>query len=143
MRPESCSSIERDIPPLPATVRARALARARAALAAGVVTRPAFTAPTPRFRWAAAAALVAPGSGAVGAATYEIRARLFPSTEGLVAPPVAARPAPAARAPEPALPEPAAPIAGGKRGAGGGNRAFRGPTRSGQSCACCGKRAPP
>lgn len=66
---------EREVPPLPATVRARALARARAALVAGVDRRVA-TAPAPRTRWAAAAAVVCILSATVGAAAYQIRARL-------------------------------------------------------------------
>ena len=65
---------EREIPPLPATVRARALARAHAAVVAGG-DRAAAPAPVPRTRWAAAAAVVCILSVAVGAAAYQIRAR--------------------------------------------------------------------
>jgi hypothetical protein len=66
---------EREIPPLPATVRARAIARARAALVAGVGRR-ATPIPAPRRRWAAVAAGICILGGAVGAAAYQIRARL-------------------------------------------------------------------
>jgi hypothetical protein len=68
---------EREIPPLPATVRARAIARARAALVAGVGRR-ATPIPAPRTRWAAVAAGICILGGAVGAAAYQIRARLTP-----------------------------------------------------------------
>jgi hypothetical protein len=92
---------EREIPPLPATVRARALARARAALVAGTATRRAAPPAAPRLRWAAAA-LICLVSGTVGAAAYQIRARLMqpppapaaPRPVEIVAPP-APRPAPA------------------------------------------------
>jgi hypothetical protein len=104
---------ERAIPELPATVRARALARARAALVAGVarVDRPTAVAPAPRTRWAAAAAVICVLGGAVGAAAYQVRARLAPPPSPQVTPaPVAApRPVPIVQAePEPApAPEPA------------------------------------
>jgi len=81
---------EREVPPLPAVVRARALARARAALVAGVDRRPAAPIPVRHPRWAAAAALICILGGAVGAAAYQVRAYVMP------APAPEARPAPAA-----------------------------------------------
>ena len=66
---------ERAVPPLPATVRGRAVARARAALLAGVERR-AAPPPMPRTRWAAIAAMLCIVSIGVGAGAYQIRARL-------------------------------------------------------------------
>jgi len=71
---------ERDVPPLPATVRARAIARARAALVAGNDRRPAPV-PVRWQRWAAAAAVICILSGGVGAAAYQFRAHLAPEPE--------------------------------------------------------------
>jgi hypothetical protein len=90
---------EREIPPLPAAVRARAIARARAALVAGVARR-ATPIPAPRPRWAAVAAGICILGGAVGAAAYQIRARLTPPP----APPISrpAAPVQVAVAPPPA-----------------------------------------
>lgn len=70
---------EREIPPLAATVRARAMARARAALVAGVA-RSAMPVPmpVPGRRWAAAAAVLCILGGAVGAGAYQLRAYLAP-----------------------------------------------------------------
>jgi len=68
---------EREVPPLPATVRARAMARARAALVAGVPRR-ATPVPVPQRRWLAAAAAIAILGGAVGAGAYQLRAYLAP-----------------------------------------------------------------
>ncbi|HEY7374382.1 MAG TPA: hypothetical protein VIF57_19620, partial [Polyangia bacterium] len=79
---------EREIPPLPATVRARAIARARAALVAGVPRR-ATPIPARRTRWAAVAAVVCILGAGVGAAAYQIRAHLAPPP-----PPPITRPAP-------------------------------------------------
>jgi hypothetical protein len=92
---------EREIPPVPATVRARAMARARAALVAGPPTRRTAPTPAPRTRWAAVAALLCLAGGGVGAATYQVRARLMqpaheqpaPPPVVKVAPPTSARPA--------------------------------------------------
>jgi hypothetical protein len=72
---------EREVPPLPAAVRARALARARAALVAGVDRRPAAPIPVRHPRWAAAAAVICILGGAVGAAAYQVRAHLAPAPE--------------------------------------------------------------
>jgi hypothetical protein len=69
---------ERNLSSLPATVRGRALVRARAALVAGVagIDRRAAPAPAALARWAAAAAVVCILSIGLGAAAYEVRARL-------------------------------------------------------------------
>jgi hypothetical protein len=102
---------EREIPPVPAAVRARALARARAALEAGAATRRAAPAAAPRTRWAAVAALICVGGAAVGAGAYQFRDRLMPPKAAPaapsapnVAPPVAARPAPSPIADAPSAP---------------------------------------
>jgi hypothetical protein len=79
---------ERDISPVPAAVRARALGRARAALVAGAARSPSRHVVAPRrISWAAAAALVCVGGAAIGAVAYEIRSRLI---EPPSAPPAAA-----------------------------------------------------
>ena len=106
---------ERDIPPVAAAVRARALARAQAASAARHVTsswtaggRPAARlVAASRIRWAVAAGLVCVAGAAVGAATYEIRARVIDETRDgrQAAPPVAIV------ATKPTLPPLEAPIA--------------------------------
>jgi hypothetical protein len=109
---------EREIPPLPATVRARAIARARAALVAGVDRGAAAPAPPHQTRWAVAAAVICLLGGAVGAAAYEIRVHFTTPPEvrptlpvKIVAPPPAAPVvAPAAIADVP----PAPPIAGAR-----------------------------
>jgi len=75
---------ERAIPPQPAVVRARVLARARAALAAGAASRLVPEGAPRRTRWAAAAVLVFVASAAMAAAAYRIGIRMKP-----VAPPVA------------------------------------------------------
>ena len=89
---------EREIAPLPATVRARAIARARAALVAGVPRR-ATPIPLRRTRWAAVAAMLCLVSGGVGAAVYQFRDYLAPAHDVHPAPakslaPSAPRPAP-------------------------------------------------
>ncbi|HMF43628.1 MAG TPA: hypothetical protein VKQ32_23300 [Polyangia bacterium] len=96
---------EREIPPLPASVRARALARARAALVAGAATRAAMPTPVPRTRWAAVAALICVGGATVGAAAYEIRVHLAPP----IIQPVVAPVQPIAK--PPVAPGPPAPAA--------------------------------
>jgi hypothetical protein len=83
---------EREIVPLPATTRARSLARARAALAdasALPASRPVVAQP---FRWAVAAAIVCVAGGAAAAVAYQVRARRA-STPAVAA--VVASPAPA------------------------------------------------
>jgi hypothetical protein len=106
---------ERDIPPLSATTRARAIARARAALVAGI-DRPVAPVPVRRHRWVAAAAAICILGGAVGAAAYQFRALIAPAsapeihplpTRSVVAAP-AAVPAPIVEeAPAPAVEPPA------------------------------------
>ncbi len=90
---------EREILPVPAAVRARALARARAAIEAGThrayavrVVRP------PRLRWAVAAAVTFAAAAAVGAGAYEVRLHLVPppAAPATASPAIAARPAPVA-----------------------------------------------
>jgi hypothetical protein len=63
---------ERAIPPQPATVRARALARARAAIVAGSPMQSTPPRAVPRIPWFATAALIG-AAAAVGAGAYEIR----------------------------------------------------------------------
>lgn len=69
---------EREIPPLSSAQRARALARARAALAAPVAATVASSRATGARRWAAAAAAIL-ASTAVAAAAYEVHARFWPA----------------------------------------------------------------
>jgi hypothetical protein len=77
---------EREVPPLPAVVRARALARARAALVAGPARLPVVHATPTRARWAVAAAITLVASAAVGAAAYQIHARYAPAPAPTLAP---------------------------------------------------------
>jgi hypothetical protein len=98
---------ERDIQPVAAAVRARAIARAQAILTARYVTSSSRLVAAPRIRWAVAAALVCMAGAAVGAGAYEIRARIIDATP-------AGRPAlpsVAIAATRPTSPEPEAPIA--------------------------------
>ena len=85
---------ERPIVVLPAAARARALTRARAALAAGVAARPIPSGAPPAVRWAAAAGLACMATVAAGAAAYKlgVRARLAAPT--VAASPPAESPAP-------------------------------------------------
>ena len=80
---------ERQIAVLPAAARARALSRARSALAAGVATRQWPSRAPSAFRWAAAAGLACVTTVAAGAVAYSIGLRARPT-----APPVAAAPLP-------------------------------------------------
>jgi hypothetical protein len=66
---------EREITPVPTIVRARVMARARAAIAAGPAVYTARPRPAP-VRWAVAAGVIFVAAGAVGAAAYEMRVRL-------------------------------------------------------------------
>jgi len=99
---------ERVLPPVSASQRARATARARAALASPVVATAGPSGAASRPRWVAAAAAALVISAAVGAAAYEIRSRLAPAPvtrrAGDSAPVVVH--APAVSAPAVALPEP-------------------------------------
>jgi hypothetical protein len=63
---------ERAIPPQPAAVRARALARAHAAIVAGSPMQSAPPRAVPRIPWVATATLIGV-AGMVGAGAYEIR----------------------------------------------------------------------
>ncbi|HSS40496.1 MAG TPA: hypothetical protein VLT58_17150, partial [Polyangia bacterium] len=66
---------ERQITVLPAAARARAISRARGALAAGVATRPSPSRAPSALRWAAAAGLACVATVATGAAAYTIAVR--------------------------------------------------------------------
>jgi len=103
---------EREIPPVPAAVRARALARARAAVEnrAQVMYVPRVARP-PRLRWAVAACVTFAAAAAVGAGAYEVRLHLVrqPTAAAAAAPAVVARPAPVV--PAPAVAPAAEPIA--------------------------------
>jgi hypothetical protein len=100
---------EREVPSLPATVRARAIARARAALVAGVDRGSAPTV-VRHPRWAAAAAVLCILGGAVGAAAYQVRAHLSPPPEVRPIPaPVKTVTAAPAPVPAPIVEEPAPP----------------------------------
>jgi len=86
---------ERAIPAQPAVVRARAMARARAALAAGIVVAPVEPPPlAARSPWVAAVALACAISAAVNVAAYQIHAHFARASAPVVEPFVPA-PAPA------------------------------------------------
>jgi hypothetical protein len=89
---------ERDIPEQPSAVRARAIARARAAIQAGIAAPPVPTG-SPRvaltMRWAAAIALAFATTAAVGAVTYGVSGH-FARGQPAVAVPKAPAPPPAA-----------------------------------------------
>lgn len=93
---------ERHISVLPAAVRARALARARAALAAGVATRPIPSSAPSTGSWAAAAGLLCLATVAAGAAAYEVGLYTRP-TAPFVAATLLADPPPQPSAPEPPI----------------------------------------
>src|SRR5438132_1439614 len=85
LSPESQSLLdaERDIPPTPAATRARAIARARAALKANAWVPPVVASwgrVSRRPRWAAAAVLACVGSAALAATAYGIHAYLQPAS---------------------------------------------------------------
>ena len=108
---------ERVIAPLSTLQRARAMARARAALNAPVAATHAPFRAAPRLRWAAAAAAGLVVSAALAAAAYEIHARFAPGPmarpAAVVSVPKIVANAPASSAPAVAVPEllpaPAAP----------------------------------
>ena len=85
---------ERSIAVLPAAARFRAVSRARAALAAGVATRPLPSRAPSAVGWAAAAGLACVTSVAVGAAAYNIGVRARPAGPPVAAAPLAESPAP-------------------------------------------------
>lgn len=125
---------ERAVPAVPSSVRARAMARARAALVAGRVIAPSSFPAAPRHRWGVTIALACAASVAVGATAYQLGAHRRAATSdapaasiGHAVPATSARPlvpappateAPAITAPSatqapaiavaPALPAPAA-----------------------------------
>ena len=63
---------ERELPAVPSSVRARAIARARAALVAGRFTAPSGFGAPPRHRWGLTIALACAASVAAAATAYEI-----------------------------------------------------------------------
>jgi hypothetical protein len=67
---------ERAVPPIPPAARGRAMARARAAVAASPVSRTAVRTHPPRIRWAVAACLTFAAAAAIGAGAYEVRVHL-------------------------------------------------------------------
>jgi hypothetical protein len=85
---------ERSIAVLPAAARARALSRARAALATGVATRSLTPRAPSTVRWAAAAGLACMASVASGAAAYMLGVRARPSAPPVVASPPKESPPP-------------------------------------------------
>jgi hypothetical protein len=100
---------ERQIVVLPAAARARALSRARAALAAGAATRPAPSRALSGARWAAAG-LTCFAMTAVGATAYEVGLRARRTALAVGPSPPADPPAPHwAAGDEPLLDLPAAP----------------------------------
>jgi hypothetical protein len=107
LSPDVRALLDRERQPfsLPATVRARALTRARAAVLAGVGRSPA-SAGDPRLRWAAAVGLACLVSGAVGATASQIRARWAPSPAHLAGAQVAEAPGARTTPPAPAMASP-------------------------------------
>jgi hypothetical protein len=81
LSPEVRALLERErvIPPVSASQRARAMARARASLATLGVATTAPSGTAPRTRWVAAAAAAMVVGASVVAAAYEIRARMAPT----------------------------------------------------------------
>jgi hypothetical protein len=77
---------EQQIAVLPAAARARALSRARAALAAGVATRLWPSRAPSAFRWAAAAGLACVATVGAGAVAYSHGHRARPTAPPVVAP---------------------------------------------------------
>ena len=98
---------ERVLPPVSAAQRARAAARARAALTSSVVATAVPSSAASRPRWVAAAAVALVISAAVGAAAYEIHSRWAPAPvmrRAVVSAPAVAS-APAVSPPVMAVPE--------------------------------------
>ena len=85
---------ERQVAVLPAAAHARALSRARAALAAGVATRQVSSRAPSALRWAAAVGLACVATVAAGAAAYTIGVRARPATPPVSAAPLMESPAP-------------------------------------------------
>jgi len=102
---------ERVIAPLPAQVRARSLARARAALVAGRVTPPSGF-PAPRGRhWGLAVAAASIASAAVGTTAYEVGAHRPPAAAERPAAPVLPPVTTSAPVSSPSTPAPASTAA--------------------------------
>jgi hypothetical protein len=100
---------ERDIPEQPSAVRARAIARARAAIQAGIAAPPVPTGSSRvalTMRWAAAIALAFATTAAVGAVTYGVSGHFARGQLPIAAP--AVHPAPAVAVPKAPAPPPAA-----------------------------------
>jgi hypothetical protein len=105
---------ERPIAVMPAAARARALSRARAALDAGVATRPIPSRAPSAVRWAAAAGLACAATVAVGAAAYSVGVRARPTAPPISASTLADSLVPRARAGAGAIVNlPAAPVRAG------------------------------
>jgi len=101
---------ERQIAALPAAARARAVSRARAALAAGVATRPLPSRAPSAARWAAAAGLACVATVATGAAAYTIGVRTRLAASPVEATPSADPAAPHRRAGDEPVLDLAAPV---------------------------------
>jgi hypothetical protein len=101
---------ERQIALLPAAARARVLSRARAALAAGVATRPISSSTPSAGRWAAAG-LACVATVAAGAVAYSVGVRARPIARAIAAPPPAESSAP----PEPIVNRLPPPVLSAKR----------------------------
>ena len=95
LSPEVRSLLERErsIAVLPAAARARALYRARAALAAGVATRSLSSGAPSAVRWAVAAGLACVATVAAGAVAYSLGVRARPISPPVAAPPSTESPA--------------------------------------------------
>jgi len=107
---------ERLIEVLPSAARARALSRARAALAAGVATRPIPSRAPSAVRWAAAAGLICAVTVAVGAAAYEVGLRARPTAPLVAQSPGGGLPASHGNArARPVFDLPATPVLGAKQ----------------------------
>ncbi|HEX2658942.1 MAG TPA: hypothetical protein VHU40_11750, partial [Polyangia bacterium] len=72
---EALLAHERDIAPVPSSVRERAITRARASLRSRVMATPVIMRAPTRARWAIAAGMLGFASVAMGAAAYQIRVR--------------------------------------------------------------------
>jgi hypothetical protein len=85
---------ERQVSVLPAAARARAVSRARSALAAGVATRQVPSRAPSAVRWAAAVGLACLATVGAGAAAYSIGVRARPRAPTVAAAPDLESPAP-------------------------------------------------
>jgi hypothetical protein len=78
---EALRAVEREVPPLPPATRARAIARARAAVLAGGVRTHSRSVASSGLRSAVAVVLICFAGAAVGAVAYEVRVRLGAARE--------------------------------------------------------------